>query len=67
MNYIALTVKRETIKYQIECKNDEAFLTIDIMREAINSQELRRKWVEKGYEDAKNFLLGEPMVPLLLR
>jgi len=59
MNYIALTVKRETIKYQIECKNDEQFLTIDIMKEAVNSQELRRNWIEKGYEDAKSFLLGE--------
>jgi hypothetical protein len=66
MNYIALTVKRETIKYQIECKNDEQFLTIDIMKEAVNSQELRRNWIEKGYEDAKSFLLGElrsPMTP----
>jgi hypothetical protein len=66
MNYIAKTVKRETIKYQVECKNDEPFLTIDIMKEAINSQELRREWVEKGYEDAKIFLLGErssPMTP----
>ena len=59
MNYIALTVKRETIKYQVECKNDEQFLTIDIMKEAVNSQEMRRQWIEKGYEDAKSFLLGE--------
>ena len=61
MNYIALTVKRETIKYQVECKNDESFLTIDVMKEAINSQDLRRGWVQKGYEDAKSFLLGEPL------
>ena len=58
MNYICKNVKRETIKYQLECRNDEPFLTIDIMKEAINSQDLRREWVQKGYEDAKMFLLG---------
>jgi predicted acylesterase/phospholipase RssA len=58
MNYIAKTVKKETIKYQVECKNDEQFLTIDVMREAINSQEMRRQWIEKGYEDAKSFFRG---------
>jgi predicted patatin/cPLA2 family phospholipase len=56
MNYICKNVNRETIKYQLECKNDEHFLTIDVMREAINSRELRRDWIQRGYEDAKVFL-----------
>ena len=56
MNFIYKTIKKDKIKNQIECINDDNFLTLDVMREAINNSEMRRTWLQRGYEDAKIFL-----------
>ena len=56
MNYIYKNIKKDKIINQIECKNDERFLTVDVMREAINNQEMRQIWIQRGYEDARLFL-----------
>jgi predicted acylesterase/phospholipase RssA len=56
MNYIYKNIKKDKIVNQIECKNDERFLTVDVMREAINNQEMRQSWIQRGYDDAKQFL-----------
>ena len=56
MNYIYKTIKKDKIINQIECINDDNFLTLDVMREAINNSEMRRIWIQRGYEDAKIFL-----------
>jgi predicted acylesterase/phospholipase RssA len=56
MNYIYKNIKRDKIDNQIECINDDNFLTLDVIQASINSLEMRRQWIEKGVNDAKLFL-----------
>ena len=56
MNYIDKTLKKYEINNLIECKNETNFLSIEVMRESLRNQDLRRDWIEQGYEDAKQFL-----------
>ena len=56
MNYIYKNIKRDKIENQIECINDDNFLTLDVIRASINSLEMRRQWIDKGINDAKLFL-----------
>ena len=56
MNYIYKNIKRDTIKNQIECLNEENFLTMDVIQKSINSTDMRRDWINKGINDAILFL-----------
>ena len=56
MNYIKNSVKLESIENTVKCSITDNPLTLDIIQEAIHSQELRRQWIIKGEEDAELFL-----------
>ena len=56
MNYIYKNIKRDTIKNQIECLNEDNFLTMDVIQKSINSTDMRRDWINKGINDAIIFL-----------
>jgi predicted acylesterase/phospholipase RssA len=56
MNYITHSVKKENVKYTVNCCLDENPLTLSIIKEAVSSQEMRRQWIKQGVEDAKIFL-----------
>jgi predicted acylesterase/phospholipase RssA len=56
MNYIYKNIKRYMIYNQIECLNDDNFLTMETIQKSINSSEMRRDWIDKGINDAKLFL-----------
>jgi predicted acylesterase/phospholipase RssA len=66
MNYIYKNIKRDTIKNQIECLNEDNFLTMDVIQQSINNTDMRKDWINKGVNDAKLFLekrtLKEPCV-----
>ena len=69
MNYIYKTLKIITIKNQVECLNEENFLTMDVIQKSLNSADMRRNWINKGINDAKLFLenlekLKEPCVKI---
>ena len=59
MNYIYKNIKRDTIINQIECSNDDNFLTMDVIKKSINSSEMRKDWMNKGINDAKLFLVKQ--------
>jgi hypothetical protein len=56
MNYIYKTIKRDTIYNQVECLNDDNFLTMETIQRSINSIDMRRDWIDKGKKDAQHFL-----------
>jgi len=56
MNYIYKNIKRDKIENQVECINDEQFLTLDVIQASIRSSDMRRQWIERGFDDAKLFL-----------
>lgn len=56
MNYIYKNIKKDKIENQIECINDDNFLTLDVIQISINSQKMRKEWIDKGINDAKLFL-----------
>jgi|694.fasta_scaffold58843_4 predicted acylesterase/phospholipase RssA len=56
MNYIYKTLKNVTIKNQVECINDDRFLTMEVIQKSLNSVDMRRDWINKGINDAKIFL-----------
>ena len=56
MNYIYKTIKRDTIHNQVECLNDDNFLTMEAIQKSINSTDIRRDWIDKGKKDAEIFL-----------
>jgi len=56
MNYIYKNIKRDKIENQIECINDDNFLTLDVIQASINSSQMRKEWIDKGINDAKLFL-----------
>jgi predicted acylesterase/phospholipase RssA len=56
MNYIYKTIKRDTIYNQVECLNDDNFLTMETIQKSINSMDMRRDWIDKGKKDAEIFL-----------
>ena len=56
MNYIYKTIKRDAIHNQVECLNDDNFLTMETIQRSINSIDMRRDWIDKGKKDAQNFL-----------
>ena len=56
MNYIYKNLKRETIKNQVECLNEDNFLTMEVIQKSLNSIDMRRDWINKGINDAKIFL-----------
>lgn len=56
MNYIYKTLKRDTIRNQVECLNDDNFLTMETIQKSINSMDMRRDWIDKGKKDAEIFL-----------
>jgi predicted acylesterase/phospholipase RssA len=56
MNYIYKTLKNVTIKNQVECINDDRFLTMEVIQKSLNSMDMRRDWINKGINDAKIFL-----------
>lgn len=56
MNYIYKTLKNIKIKNQVECINDDRFLTMEVIQKSLNSMDMRRDWINKGINDAKIFL-----------
>lgn len=56
MNFIRDTVKLDTIDNTITCLITENPLTLDVIKEAVNNQDLRREWILHGEEDASIFL-----------
>ena len=56
MNYIYKNLKIVTIKNQVECLNEDNFLTMDVIQKSLNSVDMRRDWINKGINDAKLFL-----------
>ena len=56
MNYIYKNIKKDTIKNQIECLNEDNFLTMDVIQKSISDTDMRRDWINKGINDAKLFL-----------
>lgn len=58
MNFIRDTVKIENIENTVRCYVTDNPLTLDFIQESISSQELRRKWIKEGEEDALQFLLN---------
>lgn len=56
MNYIYKNLKMDTIKNQVECQNEDNFLTMDVIQKSINSADMRKEWIDKGIIDAKLFL-----------
>lgn len=56
MNYIYKTLKNITVKNQVECINDDRFLTMEVIQKSLNSMDMRRDWINKGINDAKIFL-----------
>lgn len=58
MNFIRDTVKIENIENTVRCYVTNNPLTLDYIQESISSQELRRKWIKEGEEDAEQFLFN---------
>lgn len=58
MNFIRNTVKLETIDNTVTCLITENPLTLEFIKETIHNQNLRREWIQKGEEDAINFLIN---------
>jgi len=56
MNYIYKNLKIVTIKNQIECLNEDNFLTMEVIQKSLNSVDMRRDWINKGVHDAILFL-----------
>jgi len=56
MNFITQSVKKKTIKNVIKCYLDENPLTLDNIKEAVSSQDMRREWMKQGEQDALQFL-----------
>ena len=64
MNYIYKNIKKDTIKNQVECLNEDNFLTMDVIQQSLNNTDMRKDWINKGINDAKLFLdkIKEPCV-----
>jgi len=56
MNYIYTNIKKDKIKNQVECINDDHFLTLETIQKSLNSMDMRRDWINKGKNDAIKFL-----------
>lgn len=56
MNFIRDTVKLEHIDNTIRCYVSENPLTLNYIQESISNQELRKKWIKMGEDDAEEFL-----------
>jgi len=65
MNYIYKNIKGDKIENQLECSNDEHFLTLDVIRASISSSDMRRQWIERGINDAKIFLNKKRSQPII--
>jgi len=56
MNFIRDTVKLSDIKNTVRCYVKENPLTLDFIQASVKNQELRKKWIEIGKEDANSFI-----------
>ena len=56
MNYIFKNKKNMAIVNQVECSNDNNFLTVEVIQKSLNSIDMRKEWIERGTIDAKLFL-----------
>jgi predicted acylesterase/phospholipase RssA len=56
MNYIFRNEKKMNIENQVECANDNNFLTLEVIQKSLNSIDMRKEWIERGITDAKLFL-----------
>ena len=56
MNFIRDTVKIKDIENTLRCYVSEKPLTLDFIQESVKNQELRKKWLEQGKEDALLFI-----------
>lgn len=66
MNFIRDTVKIEDIENTLRCYVSENPLTLDFIQKSVKNQELRKKWLEQGKEDALLFIEQySKTVPLL--
>jgi len=58
MNYIRDSIKIESIENTVRCNITDNPLTLESIQESIRNQELRRKWIKMGEDDALEFLLN---------
>jgi predicted acylesterase/phospholipase RssA len=56
INYIYKNIKKDKILNQIECYNEDYFVTVESIQKSINDSSMRKKWIDKGLQDAKIFL-----------
>jgi predicted acylesterase/phospholipase RssA len=56
MNYISKSVKKTRIKNEVLCYTDGKELTLNVIRETVNSTDMRKEWILKGNQFAQNFL-----------
>jgi hypothetical protein len=56
MNYIHNSVKIDNIPNTVYCFMKDNPLTLDYIKESIRSQEMRKKWIQMGEEDALELL-----------
>jgi predicted acylesterase/phospholipase RssA len=56
MNYIHNSVKIENIQNTVYCFMKDNPLTLDYIKASINNQEMRKKWIQMGEEDAVELL-----------
>jgi len=58
MNYIRDSVQMDNIENTVRCYLTDNPLTLDMIQESVRNQELRRKWIKEGEDDAFEFLLS---------
>jgi predicted acylesterase/phospholipase RssA len=56
MNFITNIIKAKNIQYEIVYKLTETPLSLNFIKKSIQSMEMRRECIEKGYTKAKEFL-----------
>ena len=44
------------IETQVECANDNNFLTLEVIQKSLSSIDMRKEWIDRGITDAKLFL-----------
>ena len=56
MNYISKSVEQETIPNMVKCVITESPMSLDIIKETVNSQDKRRQLILDGENDAETFI-----------
>jgi predicted acylesterase/phospholipase RssA len=56
MNFISKSVKQETMPNMVKCVITESPMSLDIIKETVNSQDKRRQLIADGENDAETFI-----------